>query len=180
GATGGELRPRARGASYLVNAEDEVPVEREPVREGDVVHVSDALRVRAISTPGHTFTHLSYALEGDHPYVFTGGSLLFGSTGRPDLLGQDHAEELARLQHGSAHRLVSELDERTEVMPTHGFGSFCSATQTEGDESTLAKEKQTNPALLKDVEEFVRETLDGLDLYPAYYAHMGPANASGP
>ena len=30
------------------------------------------------------------------------------------------------------------------------------------------------------METYVRETLDGLDLYPAYYAHMGPANASGP
>ncbi|WP_289018358.1 MBL fold metallo-hydrolase [uncultured Ornithinimicrobium sp.] len=178
--TGGYALAQRTGAAYHVNAEDDVSFERDAIRDGEVVEVSESLRVRAISTPGHTFTHLSYALEGEHPYVFTGGSLLFGSTGRPDLLGQDHAEELARLQHGSAHRLVKELDGSTEVMPTHGFGSFCSATQTEGDESTLAKEQETNPALLKDVEEFVRETLDGLDLYPAYYAHMGPANAAGP
>ncbi|HSP59967.1 MAG TPA: MBL fold metallo-hydrolase [Ornithinimicrobium sp.] len=178
--TGGYALAQQTGAAYHVNAEDDVSFERAAIRDGDVVEISDSLRVRAIATPGHTFTHLSYALEGEHPYVFTGGSLLFGSTGRPDLLGQDHAEELARLQHGSAHRLVTELDASTEVMPTHGFGSFCSATQTEGDESTLGKEQQTNPALLQDVEEFVRETLDGLDLFPAYYAHMGPANASGP
>jgi glyoxylase-like metal-dependent hydrolase (beta-lactamase superfamily II) len=47
------------------------------------------MRVRAIATPGHTFTHLSYAVtDADRAFaVFTGGSLLYGVTGRPDLLG---------------------------------------------------------------------------------------------
>jgi hypothetical protein len=27
---------------------------------------------------------------------------------------------------------------------------------------------------------FVAKLLDGLDVFPAYYAHMGPANAAGP
>lgn len=178
--TGGYALARATGASYLVNAEDEVSFEREPVRDGDVIHVSDALRLRAIHTPGHTFTHLSYALEGEHPYVFTGGSLLFGSTGRPDLLGKEHSEELARLQHRSAHRLAEELPQQAQVMPTHGFGSFCSATQTQGDASTIGQEQRQNSALLLDVDEFVRQTLDGLDLFPAYYARMQPANVAGP
>src|SRR5699024_4435420 len=86
--TGGYALARQIGAEYIVNAEDDVSFERVGVRDGDVVEVSDTLRVRVIHTPGHTFTHLSYALEGEHPYVFSGGSLLFGSTGRPDLLGE--------------------------------------------------------------------------------------------
>lgn len=178
--TGGYALARETGAAYHVNADDDVSFDRVPVRDGDVVEVSDILRLRAVHTPGHTFTHLSYALEGDHHYVFTGGSLLFGSTGRPDLLGEEHTEELARLQHRSAHRLAEELPEAAQVMPTHGFGSFCSATQTEGDASTIGKEQEKNPALLLNVEEFVRQTLDGLDLYPAYYARMQPANVAGP
>lgn len=153
--------------------------ERTPIRDGDVVQVGQ-MRVRAIHTPGHTLTHLSYALEGDEPAVFSGGSLLFGSTGRPDLLGREHADELARHQHHSAHRLATELTDDTQVMPTHGFGSFCSATQSDADASTIGKEKATNPALTQDEETYVREILDGLDLFPAYYAHMGPANAAGP
>ena len=84
--TGGYALARETGAAYHVHADDEVSFERVPVRDGDVVEVSPTLRVRAIHTPGHTFTHLSYALEGEHLHVFTGGSLLFGSTGRPDLL----------------------------------------------------------------------------------------------
>lgn len=177
--TGGYSLARLTGAAYHVNADDDVSFERVPIRDGDVVTVSDSLRVRAVHTPGHTFTHLSYVLEGEDPVVFTGGSLLFGSTGRPDLLGADHAEELARLQHASAHRL-STLPDATRVMPTHGFGSFCSATQTEGDSSTIGREKGVNPALTTSVEDFVAQTLGGLDAYPAYYAHMGPANSAGP
>lgn len=178
--TGGYTLAQQTGADYIVNADDEVSFERVGVRDGDLVDVSDSLKVRAIHTPGHTFTHLSYALEGEHPYVFSGGSLLFGSTGRPDLLGQDHAETLARHQHASAHRLAQELPGQTQVMPTHGFGSFCSATQTQGDASTIEQEKKQNPALLKDVDAYVEEILEGLDLYPAYYAHMMPLNADGP
>lgn len=178
--TGGLALARATGAAYHVNAADDVTFERTPVRDGDVVTVG-SMRVRAIATPGHTFTHLSYAMEGESPAVFTGGSLLFGATGRPDLLGSEHAEELARHQHASAHRLVAELPGDAAVLPTHGFGSFCAGgASADRDESTIGTEAQDNPALTQDEDTYVRTILDGLDVYPAYYAHMGPANASGP
>jgi Zn-dependent hydrolases, including glyoxylases len=111
-----------------------VAFDRVPVRDGDVIDVSPFMRIRVIATPGHTFTHLSYALEaaGRPRAVFTGGSLLYGSTGRPDLLGAAHAAELAHAQYASAHRLAAELPEDADVYPTHGFGSFCSATQAAG------------------------------------------------
>jgi hydroxyacylglutathione hydrolase len=181
--TGGLALARLTGAAYLVNGDDPVSFERQPVRDGDVVRTG-SLELRALLTPGHTFTHLSYALSdartGEAIGVFTGGSLLFGSTGRPDLLGQQHAETLARHQHASAHRLARELPGDAAVFPTHGFGSFCSATQSEGVSSTIAQERRHNPALTDDEETYVRELLAGLDAFPAYYAHMGPANAAGP
>ena len=140
------------------------------------------MSVRVLATPGHTFTHLSYALRAaGHPHaVFSGGSLLYGSTGRPDLLGRAHAEELARAQYGSARRLAAELPGDADVYPTHGFGSFCSATQAQGTSSTIGTERLVNPVLTLDEDSYVAETLAGLDAYPAYYAHMGPANAAGP
>ena len=62
----------------------------------------------AIATPGHAFTHLSYALQdtatGRVTAVFTGGSLLHGSTGRPDLLGGWHQATLAAAEHASARQ----------------------------------------------------------------------------
>ncbi len=179
--TGGYALARATGAAYHVNAADQVTFERTPVADGDVIEVGE-MRLRALATPGHTFTHLSYALTGGDTViaVFTGGSLLFGSTGRTDLLGAEHQAELARAQHRSARRLAGELPDAASVCPTHGFGSFCAATQTAGTSSTIGDEKRVNPALTLPEAEFVETMLAGLDAYPAYYAHMGPANAAGP
>jgi hydroxyacylglutathione hydrolase len=179
--TGGYALARATGASYVVAADDDVTFERTAIRDGDVIEAG-AMRVRAVHTPGHTFTHMSYVLEhGDTPVaVFSGGSLLYGSTGRPDLLGAEHADRLARLQHASAHRLADELPADTRLFPTHGFGSFCSSTQSEADASTVGAEQRQNIALTLAVDDYVEQLLAGLDAYPAYYAHMGPANAAGP
>ena len=183
--TGGFALAAATGAAYLVNADDEVSFQRTPIRDGDVVDVGERMRVRVLATPGHTFTHLSYALEDTaraEPAVgvFTGGSLLYGATGRPDLLGPEHTHALVRHQHASAHRLAEELPASAEVFPTHGFGSFCSATQSDASSSTIGRELTSNPVLTQDEETYVRELLDGLAAYPAYYAHMAPANAAGP
>jgi glyoxylase-like metal-dependent hydrolase (beta-lactamase superfamily II)/rhodanese-related sulfurtransferase len=181
--TGGLALARATGAAYHVSAEDPVSFARTAVRDGDEIDVSPTMRVRVIATPGHTYTHLSYALEsdGDPIGVFTGGSLLFGATGRPDLLGHEHTHDLVHHQYASAHRLVSELPEHAKVLPTHGFGSFCSPGATgEATASTIGHEKGANPALTQDESRWVAETLAGLDAYPRYYAHMAPANSAGP
>ena len=180
--TGGLALARATGAAYHVNAADRVAYDRVPITDGQVIEVSPVMRIRVLATPGHTFSHLSYVVEaaGHPPAVFTGGSLLYGSTGRPDLLGAAHAGELARAQYASAHRLAAELPAATDVYPTHGFGSFCSATQSEALASTIGREQRANPVLTLDEERYVRELLAGLDAFPAYYAHMGPANAAGP
>ena len=182
--TGGLALAQRTGAAYLVNAEDEVSFERTPVRGGEVLQIGPRMRVTAVATPGHTFTHLSYVLTdagtGQRMAVFSGGSLLYGATGRPDLLGPQHTDDLARAQHASARKLAGMLPDAAEVFPTHGFGSFCSATQTEAPNSTIGQEKAANPVLTQDEETYVRELLAGLNAYPAYYAHMAPANSAGP
>jgi hydroxyacylglutathione hydrolase len=117
----------------------------------------------------------------DHPgAVFTGGSLLYGTVGRPDLVAPELTVKQAHDQWQSAHKLVDELAPDTQIYPTHGFGSFCSSIQTEGVQTSLGQEKSINPALTQAEEDFVEMLLAGLDVFPAYYAHMGPANAAGP
>ena len=184
--TGGLALARRTGAAYLVNEDDQVSFERTPVGDGQSVEVGDRMWVTALATPGHTYTHLSYALTDggvdleDSVAVFSGGSLLYGATGRPDLLGEEHTHDLVRHQHASAHRLAELLPDGAGVFPTHGFGSFCSATQSDSTESTIGQEKRSNPVLTQDEETYVEELLDGLGAWPAYYVHMAPANASGP
>ncbi|MFG2512275.1 rhodanese-like domain-containing protein [Streptomyces sp. NPDC048584] len=180
--TGGLELARVTGASYLVPAAAHVSFARTPVADGDTVHVDAGLVLRAIATPGHTPHHTSYVLERDGRGVaaFTGGSLLIGTVGRPDLVEPRLTEQLARAQHASAHRLADELDDEVPVLPTHGFGSFCSSAQAEGDATTIGRERTSNDALTLDVDTFVQRMLAGLEDVPAYYAQMGPANAAGP
>jgi hydroxyacylglutathione hydrolase len=112
--------------------------------------------------------------------AFTGGSLLYGSTGRTDLLGPDATPALSRAQWASAQRLARELPGATRIFPTHGFGSFCSATQSQAVSSTIGREKLANPVLTLDEQAYVESLLAGLDAWPAYYARMAPANLAGP
>lgn len=180
--SGGLELARLTGAVYGMAAGDDVEFDRSPLRDGDVVEVSPRLRLRAVATPGHTFHHLSYVLEGpDGPEgVFTGGSLLYGTTGRPDLLGDEYTETLAAEQHASAHTLAEMLPDGAQLWPTHGFGSFCTSSAASGEASTVGEQKQMNPALTLTRDEFVAQTLAGLGPYPAYYAHMGALNEAGP
>ncbi|HWM38855.1 MAG TPA: rhodanese-like domain-containing protein, partial [Streptomyces sp.] len=169
-------------ARYLVPARAAVSFARTPVADGDTVTVDEGLELRAMSTPGHTPHHTSYVLEehGHGVVAFTGGSLLIGTVGRPDLVEPRLTEQLARAQHASAHRLAGELDDEVEVLPTHGFGSFCSSAQAAGESTTIGAERKRNDALVKGVDAFVSGMLAQLDDVPAYYAHMGPVNAAGP
>ncbi|GAA2223903.1 MBL fold metallo-hydrolase [Streptomyces amakusaensis] len=180
--TGGLELARLTGAAYLVPAAAQVSFARVPVRDGDVIDVDEGVTVRALATPGHTPHHTAYVLQEDGSPVaaFTGGSLLIGGVGRPDLVEPRLTERLARAQHASARRLAEELPDSASVLPTHGFGSFCSSGQAGGDASTIGREKTFNAALAQDVDTFVAGLLAGLEDVPAYYAHMGPANAAGP
>ncbi|MGV9848304.1 MBL fold metallo-hydrolase [Streptomyces sp. NPDC003442] len=180
--SGGLELARVTGAHYLLPAGAHVSFAGTPVADGDTVTVDEGLALRAMATPGHTPHHTSYALteDGHGVAAFTGGSLLIGTVGRPDLVEPRLTEQLARAQHASVHRLADELDDEVPVLPTHGFGSFCSSAPAESDATTIGEERRTNDALTMDVDTFVTRMLAGLDDVPAYYAHMGPANAAGP
>lgn len=161
--TGGLALARAAGAAYHVNVADPVAFDRTGVRDRDVIEIGPAMRVHVIATPGHTFTHLAYALEdataGAALAVFSGGSLLYGSTGRTDLLGAEHAAGLAAAQRRSARRLAALLPPAAALYPTHGFGGFCPAGRAG---STIGAERRANPALNLDEDRYVAGRLAGL------------------
>jgi len=183
--TGGYALATAAGATYVVPGGEDIAVGDRTVVDGDQLEVG-ALQVAVLGTPGHTHGHVAYVVSepggSTPPALFSGGSLLFGSVGRTDLLGPADAEGLTRDQYRSARRLATELPDETRIYPTHGFGSFCSSgSATGGDTSTIGEQKQVNDALTTDDEDtFVTRLLAGLDAYPAYYAHMGARNKQGP
>ena len=155
------------------------------VRDGDRIQIADGVVVRALHTPGHTFHHMSFAVEenGRAAALFTGGSLLVQTIGRTDLVSPGATERLARDQRTSLLKLFRFPDE-TEVFPTHGAGSFCSAGDApDRDTTSIGREKRDNAAariaLSEDEDAFVRFALHGLTAYPAYYAHMAPLNLAG-
>ena len=180
--SGGLTLSRVTGASYLHAADEPVRFDHRAVTDGDVVHVG-SLTVEVRATPGHTPNHLAFVVRahGFPPAVFTGGSMLYGTVGRTDLIGADRTEELTRAQYRSVHELAGALPDEAHVYPTHGFGSFCASASSDQDsDGSLGTERNVNIALTNDDEDdFVHQLVAGLDDYPAYYAHMGPLNQSG-
>ena len=180
--TGGlELSQRTQ-AAYVLAEGSGVAFDHVAVSDGQVLGAG-SMRLRVLNTPGHTHHHVSYVLEaadGEIRAVFTGGSMLYGATGRTDLVGPDDTQQLTHAQFHSVRRLASELPAETEVFPTHGFGSFCSATPTSGTSSTIGEQEKVNPALTLVEQEYVDTLVAGLDAYPAYYTRMAPLNSAGP
>lgn len=180
--TGGLQLAGTVGAEYIVPAGEDVHYERRAVSDGDVID-GGPIQLQVLHTPGHTHHHNSYVLRdrtGAIVGVFTGGSMLHGTTGRTDLSGAEHTEELSRAQFHSVRRLAEKLHDDVEVYPTHGFGSFCSASPSSSDSSTIAEQRTNNPALTLDEQAYIDNLISGLSDYPAYYAHMGVINREGP
>lgn len=173
-------------AARLTGAELVLPAAAAPAYDHRAAyHLEDiegpGLTLRPIHTPGHTPEHTSYAviIEGRPVAVFSGGSLLVGSAGRPDLLGPARARSLGKLQWRSVNRLA-ELPDDVELLPTHGEGSFCTVSGTGSYTSTIGVEKADNPVLQTATADEMADLLLAQPMpIPAFYQHMGPANTLG-
>jgi hydroxyacylglutathione hydrolase len=180
--SGGLTLSRTSEATYGHAREETLHFDHRPVTHGDRLKVGE-MDVEVIATPGHTQHHLAYIITvaGHAPAAFTGGSLLYGTVGRTDLVAEDLTDQLTRQQHQSTRSLARRLPDDTRIYPTHGFGSFCaSARGDEVSDGTLATERLVNLALtIDDEDEFVERLVSGLTAYPAYYSHMAPINRAG-
>jgi hydroxyacylglutathione hydrolase len=181
--SGGLELARTMDAEYVVAAAERVGFERLPVADGTQLQAG-GMTLRALATPGHTPHHLAYVLvlDGSPEVVFTGGSMLYGTVGRTDLMGRERTDELTRAQYRSVRRLLEELPGEVGIRPTHGFGSFCSSLAAPpAGSSTVAEERRHSPAATApDEDGFVQLMLAGLIDYPSYYARMAPINRAGP
>lgn len=154
------------------------------LQENDELDLGE-FQLRVLHTPGHTPEHIAFlVIEQGHPTaIFTGGALMPGGAARVDLLGQRIAPFLARWLHHTIHEKLLKLPDDIKVYPTHGGGSFCSASpQSSGELPTsVGQERQRNPFVMYPEEgDFVKFALTGLGSYPAYYKHMADINRRGP
>ena len=154
--------------------------------DGEEIDVAGVV-LRARATPGHTPEHLAWDVydqavgDGTPAAVLTGGSLLVGSVGRTDLLGDDATAGLTREQFSSLRSLAS-LPDDVAVWPTHGSGSFCAAgPMQDAPTSTIGAERFANPLFaITDAGTFHDRLVSGFMPYPAYYGEMAPMNRAGP
>jgi len=182
--SGARILAEADGVEVIASASAGLGYPHRGVRAGDALTLGE-LSVRVLETPGHTPEHVSYVVT-DHsrselPIVaFTGGDLLVGSVGRPDLLGPALGRTLAPQLYDSLHEQLLKLDDFVEVLPTHGAGSLCGRGISGKRTSTIGYERRSNPAVLQpNKDEFVRFVLSGDPTIPAYYARMRALNQAG-
>tara|TARA_Y100000590_G_scaffold213510_1_gene242000 strand:- start:8802 stop:9401 length:600 start_codon:yes stop_codon:yes gene_type:complete len=95
-----------------------------------ILEVGD-IRIRVIETPGHTQGGVCYYTEG---LLFTGDTLFQGSIGRSDLPG------------GNGRLLIQNILSRLMSLPTDTI-----VYPGHGPESTVGREKLTNPFLLGSI-----------------------------
>jgi hydroxyacylglutathione hydrolase len=179
--SGGVQLAATDGTTVLASAAGHRAFPHTGLADGDEVNLG-GLRLRALTTPGHTDEHLAFLLlDGDAPLgVFTGGSLIVGSAARTYLVDPDRTEELARAQYRSLQRLMT-LDDDVAVWPTHGAGSFCSAPPGQERTSTIGMQRRTNALLAApDEDAFVAALLGSLGSYPPYFRRLGKLNQQGP
>lgn len=179
--TGGYQLAQELDATYVIPANSGTTFKAKELTDGKTIKTG-SLKITGFHTPGHTEHHMSYKVtDRTNSAVFTGGGILYGTVGRTDLVSKEMARQLTHAQYDSAQKLASEIDDETEVFPTHGFGSFCSSAKgSDAKESTIAKEKKSNIVFTTSKDEFVKQILAGLGPYPRYYAHMGSMNQAGP
>ena len=157
----------------------------EKLMDGDRIDLGRVI-LTAKHTPGHTPEHMSYlAAEGNRPdtpfAVFSGDCLFADSVGRPDLLGDDQSDKLAKELFHSIRDFYLKLDDGVRVHPAHGAGSPCGANIGDRLVTTIGYERKHNKALrIADEKEFVEYMLFTAPPEPTYYKRMKKVNAKGP
>jgi hydroxyacylglutathione hydrolase len=170
----------AGGATFLAPAAAHLDRDHRGLVDGDVVEMG-RYHLEVIATPGHTPDHLAYLLADDHGPValFSGGSLMVGTVGRTDLLGDEHREELAHDLYRALRDRILTLPADLPVYPTHGAGSFCSAPGGGDRTTTIGRERTTNPLLSMDEPDFVTNLLAGFGSFPDYFRRLPAVNQHG-
>jgi len=148
-----ELRDRA-GARIYLGAKASAEYAFTSLADGDEINLGQ-VRLRALSTPGHTPESISLLVFDDTASreipasVLTGDTLFIGDVGRPDLrvaLGWS-AADLGGMLYDSLHDKLLALPDTSLVYPAHGAGSLCGKAISQETVSTVGEQRRSNYAL---------------------------------
>ena len=148
-----ELRDRA-GARIYLGAKASAEYAFTGLADGDEINLGQ-VRLRALSTPGHTPESISLLVFDDTASreipasVLTGDTLFIGDVGRPDLrvaLGWS-AADLGGMLYDSLHDKLLALPDTSLVYPAHGAGSLCGKAISQETVSTIGEQRRSNYAL---------------------------------
>ncbi|WP_068470973.1 MBL fold metallo-hydrolase [Candidatus Protochlamydia phocaeensis] len=156
------------------------------VAQGDQVKLG-SIRLSVLHTPGHTPEHIMWTVYDDTRsaivpwFTFSGDCLFVGSVGRPDLLGPEHFNTLAKQQYHSLFKTLAPLPDFMEIFPSHGAGSLCGKSLSGFATSTLGYERKCNPYLQRQSEEQWVQTVKSEALpIPPYFKRLKKINVEGP
>lgn len=131
------------------------------LHDGEVLQVGD-VEIRAITTLGHTDSHMAYLINQDR--VLTGDGLLIRGCGRTDFQSGNPG-----LMYDHVTQKLFTLPDETLVYPGHDYRGHTV--------STIGEEKRFNPRFVgKDRNQFI-EQMNNLNLpNPKKIAEAVPAN----
>lgn len=180
-----ELAHQTGTAKVAVSAEGGAKYGYTPdrlLRNHDKISVG-SFNLTALHTPGHTPEHMSYLLsEGSQPIaLFTGDFLFVGSVGRPDLMGVENTERLAKSLFQTVQHGYQGLPDALPIFPAHGPGSPCGAgIKHSSGQPTLGVERATNPYLhLTQESTFIQTLLEAQPPVPYLLAAHERAQCDG-
>jgi hydroxyacylglutathione hydrolase len=113
--------------------------------------------------------------------LFSGDFVFVGALGRPDLLGEEAKQRLAKSLYSSIHKKIAHLPDGVEIHPGHGAGSLCGAGLSRRPQSTLGYERLCNIFFKGyDEKQFVECILSNVPEFPDYYRRIKKINSEGP
>lgn len=118
------------------------------VNDGDKLKVG-GIDITVMHTPGHTPDSISFYVNGDR--VLTGDVILIQGTGRADFAGGDAGE-----QYDAIISKIFTLPDDTLLFPGHDYRG--------NTQSTVVKEKQSNPRIAGKTREEYMEIMENLNL----------------
>jgi hydroxyacylglutathione hydrolase len=167
------------GSAWSPHYADQLIKDREEINLGNT-------RLQAWHTPGHTPEHIIWVVYDElrHTHIpalaFTGDLIFVGSIGRPDLLGNEEQQTLAKQLYHTLFNTLAPLPDFMEIYPAHGAGSLCGKGIGARQSSTLGYERQCNPWLKPmPYEEWAAGLLKEMPAPPAYFKNMKHLNITG-